>query len=170
MARINLSFVEVHNPLFVNGTNLGTKINVAQRQAIAQYDTEISCLRLYFKGKTTLVPSSNIASMDAIEEQAPAQVAQPETVLPPALAKRRGRPPKEAEPEQKPIGDPVDPNDEQAAHRAAVRAASANSNVAPPNVSAQTDALIQQARMQALGIKDASRVVQVSVPGGGKVR
>ena len=66
MRKIKISFAELHNPLFMQGTNLGTKIIAAQKNAVLTYDFDDQLLMIEFKGKVSLVPSTNVASMDAL--------------------------------------------------------------------------------------------------------
>ena len=169
MAKIKLPFLDLHNQLFMNGSNLGMKINAAQRGAKMVLDTETNLIWIHFKGKTTFIPTSNVASGDALVSpefltemfELAAEEEQPKAHLPPAIARAQ----KEVELQNLP--DPMlpyDPNDEHAAalHRAAVRAASANSNRGnSAQTLSQTDSLIQQARMQAMGIKQHTPNAQV---------
>lgn len=143
-----LTYVQLHNMINMQGTNLGDKINAAQRGAKLLLDLEFNFVWIYFKGKLSGFPTPSCASMDLAEmpdhvkqvlglDAVPAQAA-----TGPAFARKKAEYVPEA----------FDPNDDAAAHRAAVRAASANSNRANPVIQ-QTDTLIQTARMEAMGLK-----------------
>lgn len=163
MPRIALDFIALHNPLFFQGMNYSDKPKTKYPLIQLLYDTDLSCALVLDRGKCAVVPASNIASMTLsnpadfqIEIDAPIQT------LPPAQAARARR----AEIEESIVNlgdpnDPYDPNDpdELAAHRARVRAASANSNK-PSRKAIQNDTLIQESRMIASGAKSA----QVSDP------
>lgn len=166
MAKHALSFIELHSQLFHQGSNLGNKINAAQKGVILFLDDERQGVWLWFKLKLSFIPLPNVASMDMKDIPQDIQdvlgLGVPEELSgPPALAKaRRGRPPKEepAEPissAPEPVPFPThDPNDPiaAAAHRAKVRAASANA-YRPVDKVAQNDLLIQEARAHAQGVK-----------------
>lgn len=155
--KIEVTFLDLHNPLFTQGSNLGNKINVAQKGARAVLDTNTGLIWFLYKGRPTFIPLMNTGSGDPIlsseqhieifgEEAKPA-------LLPPAIARAR----REAI-----LTDALgfDPNDESPeAHRARVRAASANSN-RPNNQLVQTDDLIQTARASAMGMKLPTAQVQ----------
>lgn len=169
MPKQRLSFIELHNQLFMQGSNLGNKINAAQKGAKLLLDDERGVVWVYFKGKVSLVPLANVASADAIDisedlkealgVQAPGE---PQPVGPPAIVRaKRGRPSlnepaaeflKGAAPTV-PFPD-FDPNDQEAAlrHRELVRAASANAYRPQPQ-GPMNDHLIQEARNQAMGLK-----------------
>lgn len=82
MAKYAVSFCELHNPLFMQGVNLSNKINALTRNAKLEYDTEQHWLVVYFKGKASVVPSSNISSMDLIHLQ-DAGIELPPAAVPP---------------------------------------------------------------------------------------
>lgn len=65
--KLTVSFVELHNPLFMQGTNLGNKIKADQRHADMEFDTETKLLTIEFKDKLSIVPDSNIVSMDLLD-------------------------------------------------------------------------------------------------------
>lgn len=172
MSKHKLSFIETHGPFFMQGTSMGTKVYASgPKAAKLLLDDERNAVWIYYKGKAALVPCAAIASMDMAElpddvaKALGAPVTNPtqEPAGGPVARARSGRKAKDAEipgGESIPAG-PVevpfpshDPDDVEAAaaHRALVRAASANANrPAPPQM--QNDSLIQQARMQAMGIK-----------------
>lgn len=172
MPKHRLSFIELHNQFFMQGSNLGNKINAAQKGAALLLDDERGVVWVYFKGKVSFVPLASVASGDAVEV--------PEDVKeflgihtpvesgpqgPPAIARaKRGRPSvNEPAPDFVKGGVPIvpipdfDPNDLEAAarHRELVRAASANAYRPQPQ-GALNDHLIQEARNQAMGIKHAT--------------
>lgn len=152
MPKFALSYVEFHNNFFMQGTNLGNKVNAAQRGAVLLYDTDRSLVWIQFKGKLSFIPLTNIVSADVVDASAmDADLPTPKVEATPA---RRGRPPK-TEPEA------IDPNDAAAIHRAEVRARSATANVAAPTV--QNDLLIQQSRSAAMGMKHPNPA-QVQTP------
>ncbi len=59
--KINLSFAELHNPLFLNGTNHKQKLYNTAVGLI--YDTKEKELYVNFKGAIAIIPSNNVASM-----------------------------------------------------------------------------------------------------------
>ncbi len=164
MPKYPLTFVEFHNPLFMNGTNLGNKLNGPFRGATLLMDDDRQVVWVHYKGKTAFVPLASVASADAVTipddvTEAMGLNTPQELSGPPAVKRGRGRPPME------PIATPSipveavpmpthDPNDMVAAaeHRARVRAASANANK-PQFVGQQNDDLIQASRAAAMGIK-----------------
>lgn len=157
MAIKELSFVALFTPLFMQGSNLGEKVSRGFKGVKLLYNTETGQISAWRDGKYSAIGAANIASYDftAVPEdvtkylglgvEAPS-ASNEGTTLPPA----RGRPPSETV---------IDPNDDNA-HRAAVRAASANSNVATTHRALIDDSLIQASRNAAMGIKSA----QVSDP------
>jgi len=125
MRKIKISFAELHNPLFMQGTNLGTKIIAAQKNAVLTYDFDDQLLMIEFKGKISLVPSTNVASMDALN--ASELMEKEEITGHPAVARSK---------REKPMDAQV-----QAAREASANAFKPGSDV---NVVSQSDALIQQ--------------------------
>lgn len=166
MPKHPLSFVELHNPMFMQGSNLGNKINAAQKGAKLFLDDDRDGVWIYFKQKLSFIPLSNVATADmvTIPEDLKETIGLTETLAeepspsgPPAIARaRRGRPPKDAKIPSNPVTfsqpavdlDTLSPEE----RRAAVRAASANA-YRPDATQAQNDHLIQEARAQAQGIK-----------------
>lgn len=78
--KIELSFAELHNPLFLAGTNLQMKLQPEKRTGLKlTYDRAEKELLVEWQGQTAIVPSSNISSMTPklilnpakIEPQAP---------------------------------------------------------------------------------------------------
>ena len=63
MSKINLTFAELHSPLFLNGTNHGTKLSITKRGVRLLYDTEVDQLYVLYNGAVALVPSPSILSM-----------------------------------------------------------------------------------------------------------
>ncbi len=62
--KIELSFAELHNPLFLAGTNLQMKLQPEKRQGLKlTYDRAEKELLVEWAGETAIVPSSNISSM-----------------------------------------------------------------------------------------------------------
>ena len=122
MRKIKISFAELHNPLFMQGSNLGTKIIAAQKNAVMTYDFDDQLLIVEFKGKTSLIPSTNVASMDALMSL---EVKEESVTGHPAVARSK---------REKPIDDQAQ----------AARAASANAFKPTSDAVAQNDALIQQ--------------------------
>jgi len=170
MAKYPLSFVELHNAFFMNGSNLGNKINAAQRGAKLLLDDERNVVWIFFKQKVSFIPLASVASGDMTDIPQDIQelfgIAKPEDVQaggPPAIARaKRGRPcatepasPLDSSPAIITVPYPAfDPNDSEAAakHRELVRAASANSNRASAQ-GPQNDDLIQKSRATAMGMK-----------------
>ena len=143
MTTIKISFVELHNPLFMQGTNLGNKINAAQRGASIQFDLDRKLLIITFKGKCAIIPDSNVASMDVIDlADLGLEFKTEAPTAPEATVKRgRGRPPVNPE--------PVAQSEED--RRAAARAASANAFKPEPKVETTGSKLIEQSRAIAAG-------------------
>lgn len=68
--RIAMKFAEVHNQVFLNGTNLGLRFGTGQvkgGEVGLVYDTNLQCLIVSFKGKATLVPFPTISSMEPVD-------------------------------------------------------------------------------------------------------
>ncbi len=161
-----LSYIQLHNTIHMQGTNLGDKINAAQRNAKLYLDLECQTVWIHFKNKITGIPVTSIACYDTItcpdyvqEAIALDTVVVAQAPVGPAFVRK-------AEPSTAQIHVPMptfDPNDDEAAakHREMVRAASANSNRNVPQ-GAQNDHLIQEARMQAMGVKMNTLQSQVS--------
>ena len=163
MPKYQLSFMEVHNPLFMQGSNLGTKIIPAQKNAELAYDDDRSVVWVSFKGKITAIPLSNVASVDFattpddILDFFSGTASTVDTAHLPAAIARKKR-----EQEIVQTAETFDSADESPeAHRARVRAASANANRVQP-IQATSSSLIQESRATALGMKVSK--AQVSDP------
>jgi len=168
MPKHPLSFVALHNQFFMQGSNLGDKINAKQRGAQLLLDDERGVVWVHFKQKVSFIPLASVASADAITIPDDIAIALQLTAAPavdapqgpPAVRRGRGRPPLHPEPQVIPdptTGVPVpnfDPNDAEAAarHRELVRAAS-RAPTLKTGTHAQDDRLIQEARNQAMGLK-----------------
>lgn len=65
MAKVELIYAELHNPLFIGGTSFGMKLYPKQAKGELKmlYDREHKELLITFKNHESIVPSSNIASM-----------------------------------------------------------------------------------------------------------
>ena len=147
-----LSFVELHNPLFQVGVNLGTKINAKMRNARLIMDDDRQVVWIHFKGKLSAIPMANVSSTDFISipddvQEVLGEMVETTPVVPAAIARAR------AASAVIPVDMPYDPNDEDAAarHREAVRAASANTFKAVPMQN--DELLIEQSRAAAMGVK-----------------
>lgn len=171
MSKHALSFIELHNQLFMQGSNLGNKINASQRQAKLLQDDERGVVWVFYKGRVTSIPLASVASADFVEIPSDIKEAlglsTPEPTIetpmgPPAIA--RGRRAKVTTEVQAAESIPeYDINDNSPeAHRARVRAASANAFKSTPI--AQNDLLIQQARMAASGSKSQAQVSNPTQP------
>lgn len=159
MSKHAVSFMELHNQLFMQGSNLGNKINAAQRGANLTLDTDLGVVWVQFKSKLSLIPLSNVASADITDPSALGfDDTKTETKTVPAAIARGRKAGLAPEPDPE-----FDPNDDAAAHRARVRAASANAFV-PNHTAAQNDLLIQQARGQAMGLKASAQVATPTQP------
>jgi hypothetical protein len=64
--KINLSFVELHNPLFLNGKNHKQKLHDHEVSLI--YDTKEKELYVNYLGSVAIIPSNNVASMTPSKE------------------------------------------------------------------------------------------------------
>lgn len=82
--KIELEFAELHNPLFLNGTNLGMKLTPALKGGLKiAYDRTEKELLVQFNGKTAIVPVSNVSSMTPVAKAAQAPVEQPKSIQQP---------------------------------------------------------------------------------------
>lgn len=143
-----ISFAQFHNMMHMQGTNLGDKIIAKARGATLLLDLEFQTVWVYYKGKLSGVPTPSIATYDLAEM--PDHV-RAELGLDGIEAVESSGPPY-ARKKAEYIPEAFDPNDEAAAHRARVRAASANAN-RPDMAQAQNDLMIQETRNAAMGIK-----------------
>lgn len=65
--KIDLEFAELHNPLFLAGTNLQMKLDPAKRQGLVLvYDRAEKELLVYYNNKVAIIPSSNVSSMTPV--------------------------------------------------------------------------------------------------------
>ena len=64
--KINLKFAELHNCLFLAGTNLQMKLDPSKRPLQLVYDRDEKELLVYFNNEVAIVPSSNVSSMTPI--------------------------------------------------------------------------------------------------------
>lgn len=61
---IPLSYVELHNPMFLAGTNLGLKLDPQRRTGLELvYDRTEKELLVWWNGYVSIVPVSNVANM-----------------------------------------------------------------------------------------------------------
>lgn len=61
---IPIKFAELHNPLFLNGTNLQLKLDPKHRpELVLVYDRTEKELIVFYKEALAIVPSTNVASM-----------------------------------------------------------------------------------------------------------
>ncbi len=64
MPKIELKYCELHNPLFLGGTNLQCKLDPGRRAGLQLfYDGAEKELYVHFQGEIGVIPSSNIACM-----------------------------------------------------------------------------------------------------------
>lgn len=69
--KIDVELAQLHNPLFLNGTNLQLKLDPSVRkELILIYDRDEKELLVYLNGKVAIVPNSNVASMTLKEATA----------------------------------------------------------------------------------------------------
>lgn len=61
--RIDIKNAVVHTPLFILGTNHGEKLGT-KFPVTMQYDTQLMCLLVKYRGQVALVPHASVASMD----------------------------------------------------------------------------------------------------------
>lgn len=62
--KLEVTFCELHTPLFMGGTNFGTKLDPTKRQGLVlTYDRDEKELIIEYKGIVSLVPSANAANM-----------------------------------------------------------------------------------------------------------
>lgn len=89
---IDLEFAELHNPLFLAGTNLQMKLDPTKRTGLKLiYDRAEKELLVSYNGKTAIVPASNVASMTPVSE-APAKEPAKEAVAPPPTGAQASTP------------------------------------------------------------------------------
>ena len=66
MSKIDLTFVHLHNPLFLAGTNFGEKLDPSSSKGKGlklTYDRAEKELVVEYKNQVALIPTSNIATM-----------------------------------------------------------------------------------------------------------
>lgn len=62
--RTQISWAELHSPIFLNGTNLQQKLDPTKKVGLSlEYDEERKQLYVSYKGKTARVPEPSILSM-----------------------------------------------------------------------------------------------------------
>lgn len=158
---VELSFVEVIQPFFMNGKNMGNKIHANTIGCKMMKHAETKEIEVFYKGKVSTIGHGNVCSSDykEVPDEVKALFGIDATVVE-EFVNPKARKPEAMNMSAGYASQMYSPDDESPeAHRARVRAASANSNKAIP-VGPQNDTLIQQARMEAMGIKHG----QVSVP------
>lgn len=63
-SRLDVDFAELHNPLFLAGTNLGLKLDMHKRQGVRlEFCRNSRFLLVHFNNKVAMIPESNISSM-----------------------------------------------------------------------------------------------------------
>ena len=61
---IELKFAELHNPLFLAGTNLQLKLDPSKRTGLVlKYDREFKELHVYWADEMAIVPTTNVSAM-----------------------------------------------------------------------------------------------------------
>jgi hypothetical protein len=65
--KIPLKFAELHNPLFLGGTNLGNKLITEKRPLTLVYEREWKELHVTHNGKFAILPIEAVASMEPID-------------------------------------------------------------------------------------------------------
>jgi hypothetical protein len=64
---LNLKFAECHTPLFLNGINLGTKLDPTKRAGLyLQYDKKNEFLLVWLHKQLSMVPKETVVNMVAI--------------------------------------------------------------------------------------------------------
>jgi len=67
---IDIEFAELHNPLFLAGTNLQMKLDPNKRTGLKlQYSREYKELHVTWLERTAIVPTTNVSSMTPYEKQ-----------------------------------------------------------------------------------------------------
>ena len=168
----SVSFIQLLEPMFMSATNLGQKINCAQRGIRIYWEDSNNTFGAYFKGRFAGIGAGNVCSFDleniptdaieffkiSAEKTAVAEIA--------LVAKKRGRPfTKVSPPVDAPVlQPPSDPNDTEASarYRESVRQASANANIATHDL---TESAITDSRLNAMGIKPNRTNAQVGNAG-----
>ena len=138
----SVPYVEFHSPIFMQGTNLGNKLNVKHRPMVLIHDREDKIIYVYFKDKMAAMPDSNVVSWDY------AQVA--DCPIPADVLKSFGIGAKAEEVKRGPGRPPKAEADKYTVNPAALE-------------TAQTH-LIKQARDAVAGLKHPAPSAQVSNP------
>jgi hypothetical protein len=80
---IKVKFAEMHNPIFVNGINLGMKLDPRHRKGLSlEYDRLDKELFITVNGVTTVAPSSSVAHYTPANET---EVVEPPMPVPAIL-------------------------------------------------------------------------------------
>lgn len=69
--KLELAFAELHNPLFLGGTNWGVKLdvkNTTKGKVQLTYDRGEKELLVTANGKTAIIPTTNVVSMTPMPE------------------------------------------------------------------------------------------------------
>lgn len=65
---INLKFIETHNPIFINGVNLGQKIDITKRTNLyIQHDEKKDKYLIWVNGGLAILPPSSVNSSIPID-------------------------------------------------------------------------------------------------------
>lgn len=82
-AFLSLPFAELHTPLFLAGTHLGTKLIPAGKKGLTlQYAWAEKKLLVGWNGKLAIIPDSNIASLTVEDPTVISQLLGTEVVIP----------------------------------------------------------------------------------------
>ncbi len=65
--KLEIEFAELHNPLFLAGTNLQMKLDPTKRTGLKlEYDRAEKELLVTYNGRMAIVPSANVSSMTPV--------------------------------------------------------------------------------------------------------
>ena len=85
---IKCKFIELHTPLFLAGTNLGTKLDISKRTTVTlAYHKDIDLVVVNYNEGMALIPLSNVVSMWPIDHKCLLQAADEARTIPLACNK-----------------------------------------------------------------------------------
>jgi len=88
---IDASFAELHNPLFLAGTNLTVKLDITKRSGLQlKYDLDKDRLIVIWNGKVAIVPGSNVSSATPVRPDELGIKLESEYVLPTSNVRTAG--------------------------------------------------------------------------------
>ena len=64
---IPLKYLQLHNPLFLAGTNLGNKLDISKRPIKLIYDREHQEVLVYFNDQVSIIPVPAVSDMIPVD-------------------------------------------------------------------------------------------------------